>query len=802
MPALVAITGTVHADDRAWLEEVIVTARKVPEQAGTVPLVIDILGADTLAATGVNGLQQVSALSPGLGFEAQFGASGGQPMLRGQSQPTAAGDNVALFVDGVYQANREALDVESLDLERIELIRGPQSALFGHSAFAGALNYVSRAPTRELSRGFSFEGGSDAWLGAQAFLSGRLGGGNWLGRIAASYREANGALEDASSGEELGGFRSRAVAASLARDAADADDWTAVLAFRYGASDATHPAVSTLDGTDYNCGSQDLSNGVQWSYYCGRAPVAHRYDLSEGLPESTSRHQQLSLRLSVPVGSVVLESDSSWYDGRADTFRDLDASAAGQLFGVCVLGRSCPGPGIAGAPVERFVTVNQVDVAQTRAEEWSQEFRLLGGDERFGWLLGAVWFETTLSFAAKVGADRGDLASGELLTALLPATPGTVGEISVLNFALTDDSASVQVEEIRDWSRRRTLAGYVALDWRPAADLAVRAELRHTDERFQVQGITAGFLPNTDPTPPEQRFQDNTPRLSVAYAWNEDLFTWLSAARGSRSGGINPIPGLNPSEQSFAPEYNWTWEAGLRFATGGVLRDAQLVGYYIDWRDTQILMIATTPGHPDFITGNTAGVTTRGIEASIALQPAEWLRAEFDFSHVDPRFRAGSDAPGVSDFCGLTPNNSESTACTLGPPRTPSPNNPELVPWIDDNVLARVPRTSWHAALVLKPPMDVAGWQLSLRTDLSHQDDMYENQIEGLRFGERTLLDARLSAARGAWAVELWGSNLTDDRYIRSAYERFPSIFPTSPRPIDFICGDGRRFGITVRYAD
>jgi outer membrane receptor protein involved in Fe transport len=98
--------------------------------------------------------------------------------------------------------------------------------------------------------------------------------------------------------------------------------------------------------------------------------------------------------------------------------------------------------------------------------------------------------------------------------------------------------------------------------------------------------------------------------------------------------------------------------------------------------------------------------------------------------------------------------------------------------------------------------MDVAGWQLSLRTDLSHQDDMYENQIEGLRFGERTLLDARLSAARGAWAVELWGSNLTDDRYIRSAYERFPSIFPTSPRPIDFICGDGRRFGITVRYAD
>ena len=195
-------------------------------------------------------------------------------------------------------------------------------------------------------------------------------------------------------------------------------------------------------------------------------------------------------------------------------------------------------------------------------------------------------------------------------------------------------------------------------------------------------------------------------------------------------------------------------------------------------------------------------LTTHGIETSVALQPAPWLRAEFDYSRVDARFRAGTDYPGVAAYCGLSPTSSESDICTIGPPRQPAPSEFGEVPWADDNTLARVPRSSWHAALMVDPVPQVAGWRIGLRADLSYQDNMYENQIESLGFGRRTLFDAQLSATRGAWSVALWGRNLTDERYVRSAFENNPGLFPTTPVPIDSIYGDGRRCGITIRYVD
>jgi iron complex outermembrane receptor protein len=103
---------------------------------------------------------------------------------------------------------------------------------------------------------------------------------------------------------------------------------------------------------------------------------------------------------------------------------------------------------------------------------------------------------------------------------------------------------------------------------------------------------------------------------------------------------------------------------------------------------------------------------------------------------------------------------------------------------------------------MLDPESSVRGWRINVRTDVSYQDNMYENQIESLGFGRRTMVDAQLSATRGAWTVQLWGRNLTDERYIRSAFESNPGLFPTMPLPIDSIYGDGRRYGITIRYTD
>lgn len=783
------------------LDEVVVTARRIEERASDLPLAVDVFTTETLQDTGTLGLGGVAALSPGFSFEPQWGASGGAATLRGQSQPTASGDNVAVFVDGVYQANRSAIDLELLDVERIELIRGPQNTLFGHSAFAGALQVVPREPTREPSYGGTLEGGSDGWLGTQAYVSGPLGPAGWLGRIAASYRRADGTVRDISSGRSLGGFTRRAMVATIARDASGSDAWSGSLSVRYGYNTAEHPAVAPLDGTDFNCGSRDPASGL-WSYYCGVAPVARTFDLSDGVPDSISQAAQVSIRVAVPLGGLRLELDGSAYSAQATVIRDFDSSGAGQLFGVCFFDRSCLGSASQPALVNRYAEVNQVLAQRPDAQEVSQEVRLRSANPGpLDWIVGVVYFDTRERALTGIGAERGLLAPDERLVALLPGSPEIAGPISRINRALVDDPALTQVEQTRSYLHRRTLAAYAVLDWQTTERLTLRSEIRGSREWLETDSVTANFLPSFGTAIGDQKFYDVTPRFSVDYAWDQSLRTYLSAAKGSRSGGVNPVPGLSADEQTYAPESNWTYEAGLRLTSRGLLREFRATAYYIDWRDTQIRGFSTTPGVSNLITLNTAGVITSGIEASLSLQPVGWLRVDFDYSLVDARFRRGSDDPSAGEICGLSASSSASTFCTIGPPRSPSPNSPDLVPWLDGNEPAGAPRTSWHGALILTPPRLVKAWQIMLRADVSHQDDMYDRGVNGFRFGDRTLMDVRLQGRNGPWTVELWARNLTDEHYVRSVWSRQAQFFPTQPRPLDLIQGDGRRVGITLRYA-
>jgi iron complex outermembrane receptor protein len=791
--------GRAMTQDDAALDELVVTARRLPELVGGLPLAIDVFTTNDLQSAGIDGLAALGAHAPGLNIETLLGASSGNITLRGQSQSNNS-DNVAVFVDGVYQANRSAIDIELLDIERIEVIRGPQNTLFGHSAFAGALQYISRAPTREPALGVSLESGSDRWFGAQAFASGPLGPPRWLGRFAVSYRSADGTLADESTGQSLGGFSRRAVVATVARDAVELQDWALSLSLRHTSSAADHPAIAALTGTDYNCGGRDPASGL-WSYFCGRVPITRSFDISDDLPESTSQVTQLALRIAVPLGRLRLEFDSSMYRGHARVMRDFDVSNAGQPLGVCTTNGSCLGSSVQPALLDRVVNVNQVLSQRPSASEFLQELRLRSqSGTTFDWLAGVVYFETRERRLTGIGAARGGLAANEQLVALLPGSPLAVGPLSRLNRALVDDPMINQVDQVRSYEQRRTFAAYIALDWQLRDALRLRAELRHTRERLSVDSVTANFLPSFGTAFPAQQFHDATPRVSADYKWSSSLHTYLSAAKGSRSGGINGIPGLVAEEQTFAPETNWTYEAGFRFLTSGVLRALRANGYYIDWRDTQLAGFATTPGITNLITRNTGGRLTRGIELSLALQPAAWLRGEFAYSYVDASFRRGSDDPGSGAFCGLAANNSTSTFCTLGPPRNATTNSAALVPWLDGNEPGRVPRTGWHSALVFTPRAALNDWRLSFRTDLSHQDDMYERDIEAFSYGERTLLDVRLTASRGPWTLELWGRNLTDDRYMRSSTSRQAQFYPTSPRPMDLVYADVRRIGLTVRY--
>jgi iron complex outermembrane receptor protein len=288
------------------------------------------------------------------------------------------------------------------------------------------------------------------------------------------------------------------------------------------------------------------------------------------------------------------------------------------------------------------------------------------------------------------------------------------------------------------------------------------------------------------------------PRFSVDLQASGSWYGYASLARGARSGGINTLAGLDEEERTFHPEYNWTSELGLRFQGHAAIQAWQATVYRIDWRNTQIIGVATTPGVSSLITRNTAGVTTHGLETQLQIRIGRAWTGRAAFSWTQPRFVSGSDDAGSRAFCGLTGQPPSSTFCEFGAPRSTSNGNIQLVPYLDGNLLSRVPRRSLTLGLQSKAWALAQGWQLNVGGQFAWQDSVYERPINGARYGGRRLLGLRAGLERQAWRLELWGTNLTDERYVRVASGRGGAFYPSLPRPIDLLYGEGRRIGLTV----
>ena len=792
-----ACPALAGAMEPASLEEVIVTARKVVEPALSIPLSIRVLSTQALDRSSVDGLYSLAARAPGLSFESTWGGGNSLPTVRGQFAPSL-GDTVGVFVDGVYQASRSALDVELLDFERVEILYGPQGTLYGNSTFSGAIGYVSSAPTRELAGGVTLHSGNGDYYGAQGWISGPVSE-RWQGRLAIGERSFGGlAGNSADRDDSLGGFHRRALAATLA--SSPALPWSAALMARYQDSAYEHPPASFVDGFDYDCGSRDRTSGL-WSYYCGTLPDRSSYDISPDLPDSETQVGQAALKLGVPLGTLRLDAEVGFYDARSDLVRDFDATSVGVEYGVCTFGLNCAGP--AGVPrfVNRRVFVDEVMRDRQDVTQATLELRLSGAAGRLAWMAGGVAIDTRDRTRALFGAERGDVLASEQLTALLPATPDRVGPISVANLALVEDPSVAQATRQDVATDKRTYAAFGSVDYTASERWRLRGELRATRERLELDSKVVNFTPSFGRGIEPQQFNDVTARLSAEFRPTAELWGYGSAARGSRAGGINPVPGLPDDEQVYEPESNWTYEVGLRYRHDGILHGWSAIAYYIDWRDTQINGLSSQPGVNSLILLNTAGLTTRGAELTLNLAPAPFVDFELAYSLADPAFRAGSDDYGSSAFCGLSATSQTSSFCVVGPPRDPNANSPALVPWLDGNAPGRAPRNTWHAALTAHWPAESGGLQPWLRVDLNHQDDVYERQINGARFGAHTLLDARVGLSIGSWSLELWGTNLTDADYVRASFSRLPVLYPTQPRPLDLIYADGRRFGVTLRWS-
>ncbi len=253
------------------VEELVTTARRTEENVLEVPIAITSFGEDQIDRAGIRSLDDIAANTPGLTFNNFFGQDLSKPVIRGIAPLDILGGeaNTAIYIDGVYVSAESAINTAFVDVERIEVLKGPQGAYFGNNAFSGAINYVTLRPTDQFTSKAEVQAGDNGKLLAKGTLAGPIVGDVLSGRVSALYDDFDGTYSNAAGlGQDIGGYQYNNVSGSLFFT--PSDRFSAQFSLYYSDDEIDPPAQTT---TPANCSpSIDPSAITSLLNYCGDLP--------------------------------------------------------------------------------------------------------------------------------------------------------------------------------------------------------------------------------------------------------------------------------------------------------------------------------------------------------------------------------------------------------------------------------------------------------------------------------------------------------------------------------------------------
>jgi len=722
--ALCGAAAAQAATESLALEEIVVTARKSAENLQDVPVSITAFTAADIEAAGIRDLRDVAALTPGLSFDTLIGEYLAIPTIRGLTQNDLFGDvnNVEIFLDGVNVSGRAGLNFNLLDVERIEVVKGPQSALYGRNSFAGAINFISRrAPA-------SFEGRVEATGGSDGILRGGLHLGGPItdtlrARVSAGYDETDGTYRNyALTGGSLGGHRYSTFSGGL--EWAPVERFSARLNAYYSDDKIGPPAVGfAVQNCEPNTAGQPLA-------YCGELPEAQLGALGSDA-RATGESREV-FRTSLQADWRTSFADVTSLTGY-NTLRHDARSDATRLVGPATffyLGR-LP----SGAVVPQVLESKLFRGDRDYVDEFSQELRLAGGeDTRLRWTAGLYYYRQTYDG----GLDAGTLSN--LPANFVSFVPPFYTAIARPWFVTSGAPAFSRFERKTD-----SRAVFGALEFDFTDRLRGRVEGRYTDEeKVQSTPIRDGAA-IANPRSFEDSWNFFTPRVTLDFRAAEQWLVYGSAAKGVKAGGFNENASV-PGEESFGPEENWTFELGAKgaLADGRVSLDAAI--FYVDWTDMQLPALSPGASIPQTVTLNVGTATSRGIELALRAVLTRHLNANIGFSYTDAEFKDAHNRSLIS---------LPSFAASGGD--------------ISGYDLPRTSPTQWTAGLDFRHPA-FADFDVFGRLDYSYKSSQYPTTDRLTRIGAMERVNARIGLESGAWRLELWGDNLTDDATPTGAF--------------------------------
>ncbi len=737
------------------IEEITVTARRVEERLNETPVTVSAFTNTAIEQLDVNNVADIARFTPGLSFSSAFGRATERPVIRGQGNILAGvqfgvESGVAYFVNGIYYSG----DIQSLDmsnLERVEVIRGPQSALYGRNTYSGAINFVTRRPDEEWSgrlRARALGDGEEEVVGS---VGGQLIDGVLAVQAAVRYYEFDGQWVNTVTNQDVGQESSDSLNVTFDWTPNEALTVSARLQFQQD-EDGTRPFF-LQPATENNC-------------YPGFRSLAFWPRV-----QSTNRNQYYCGEIkSRPVAL----NDGPDADGVPNVIPGINPGST--FFGnVYALGQ-----GVAFSGVERDLGVYAMSAAYafaggstlTLQASRRDEERKTGSDSDHGptnFFLGPEAFfaisgindytETTYELRFDSAADapvRWTLGvfSYDLENDASDILPGG---------ALTPDGTDNFIEN---------LAVFGSLGWDFNEQTSVSLELRYAEDEKRQQDLDAmGMLEFGG----EESFTSWAPRISIDHRLGEDTMLYGIYSVGVKPGGLNGNDGFTVGNPDYDEEESQNFEAGVKTALFDGRAQLNLALYWTDISKYQLTTPVPNPqGALNSIVTNQADGEVWGIELDLQVRLNEYIRTGVTYALADSEFTNGCDEMQWTLTSGGGRFN--------GDPATSS--NPNSMG--DCSVAGhQFPMGSRHQASGFVDYFQPINSNLDFfaNVNASYESRRY-TQLHQLSYtGAAILLGARIGVQGQNWRLALIGRNLTDEdsailatRWLQSPYFTFAAL--------------------------
>ncbi|NHO67263.1 TonB-dependent receptor [Aestuariicella hydrocarbonica] len=667
------------------MEEVIVTARKREETLQDIPLAINAFTAKDIERSGMQDMRDIVRKSPGLVYDSSGTMATGNISIRGMSQPGLIGDdtNVAVFVDGVYASGRAASFIPMMGLERVEVVRGPQSAIYGRNAFSGAMNYITAKPGDEFEAQVEVTGGTDGQRGIKGrvevpvhkTLAFSLDLENT--ETGSTFKQDDtymGAIDNESQ-------RLRVVFTPIDSLEFDFSATHIDMQEHHNAgyeitSNAEHEAaINTavtggapflIPGLHYTPGLNTLTplgmaavTGPATAYY-GEIEAEDPDGFVDGAFGVTNKSDRYNLSVNwyhddFTISSITANSETETrslqgyanaYNGQTMVFAPVIAVNTG--FGPVTPTTLMPNYvttlnlGGASAYILNVDAYNYGGQPNDDREEFSQELRIQSsGSGPWEWSAGLLY--------ADIELDQW------LTSSAIPASGSVYGDdinAATIASSILSVDANGDPQKITQTNHNTKIqSAFFSLAYDFTDKLNVGIEARYTKEEKEADNV----LHFTGAQGLKEGSWDwVSPRLIATYEYDDFTTFYLNIAKGTKSGGINggtPIA----SELTYEPETNITYEFGAKRTVLNGRGYMNIAAYKIDWEDQQLRQFSqytTGATIPSAIVTNLGEVEIKGIEIETAFQISDaWtFRAAYTFNDTEVKKGFQSATFGYVDY--------------------------------------------------------------------------------------------------------------------------------------------------------